>query len=491
MSRPNRRITALAEIPLLVMTAYILFLLVQTYLGRVSHPFDLEWMEGGMLAHAQRVMDGQPLYVEPSSQFIPFIYPPLYHWVLGWSGKIFGLSYALGRSIALMGTLAAAAAAVVAVAGERRGWLLGVGAGALYLTGYDESGSFFDLVRADGLLMALLTWALVAGRHGRVRTAGLLLTGAYLAKHNAAAFGLPMLLWLWRHHDRQTALRFAAWSVLPALTATAAVQLSGDGLFLTYLLGVPAVHPFKFDRFALGTPEELFLFLPYLNGGALLVLLWWLLRDRQWSAGSTYWAACGGLAIVLSAVMRGHHGGYINVLMPGLWAVSLWGALAVGWLRQRYPQPVVVLLTAVLVASQLWMGRWEVEKWLPDAQAVQAGNNVISRLQDVQGEVFAPHSPWMLAMAGRPTTVHLIALWDIDHPYGPLHDRVERIKADMDAQRWSVVMLGARTMGGGEQDDYGFQANYQRDGSLPTGAMKPVTGWPSRPRYLFVPTERE
>lgn len=490
MSRRSRYASVLAELPMLALAVFILVLLLQTYAGRVGYPFDLEWMEGGMLAHAQRVIDGKPLYVEPSSEFIPFIYPPLYHWVFGWSGALLGLSYSLGRTLALLGTLAAAAAAVAAVAGERRGWLLGIGAGALYLTGYEEAGSFYDLVRSDGLLMALLTWALVAGRHGYVRTSGILLVLAYLAKHNAAAFGLPILLWLWRYRDRQLALRFAAWSVLPALAATVAIQLSGDGLFLTYLLGVPAVHPFKLERFALNTPKRLFLFLPYVNALAIAVLGYWLVRERRWEPGMVYWSAVGGLAILLSAVMRGHHGGYINVLMPGLWAVALWGALAIGWLRQRIPHLATVVLTSLLVGGQLWEGRWIVERWLPDDNATQAGEDLIRELSAIDGEVFSPHAPWYLAMAGKPTTVHLIALWDIDHRYGPLYDRVADIKADMDAQRWSAVLLGARNMGGGEDDSYGLRANYQRRSSLPAGAMKPVTGWSVTARYVWRPAEQ-
>jgi hypothetical protein len=479
----------LAELPMLIMAALTVALLFETVSARIGYPFDLEWMEGGMLHHAQRVMDGQPLYVEPSSEFIPFIYPPLYHWVLGWSAKIFGLSYALGRTIALLGTLAAAAACAAAVAGERRGWLLGVGAGALYLTGYDESGSFFDLVRGDGLLMALLTWALVCGRRGWVKSAGILLVGAFLCKHTAALFGLPMLVWLYREHGLVVARRFAAWSVLPALGFTVALQLSGDGLFLTYLLGVPGVHPFNPERFAIGTPSELFGFAPYLIVASGLVVVYWAVAERTLSAGARYWAINGGLAILLSAVMRGHHGGYLNVLMPGLWAVSLGCVLAVGWVRERWPHTATIAVTSVLVAGQLWAGRWSPSKYTPQEGAVEAGEGLIDRLAAIDGELFAPHSPWYLAMAGKQPTVHLIALWDIDHKYGPLKDRVAVIRADMDAQRWSAVVLGSRSMGG-DNDEYGVDANYRRSTPLPTGAMKPVTGWPARPRYIFTPRSR-
>ena len=69
----------------------MLLLFLYTTLSRMFYPFDLEWMEGGMLVHGLRIMEGKQLYVEPSSEFIPFIYPPLYSWLLGIGGWIFGL----------------------------------------------------------------------------------------------------------------------------------------------------------------------------------------------------------------------------------------------------------------------------------------------------------------------------------------------------------------------------------------------------------------
>ena len=46
------------------------FLLVA--LGRIGYPFELEWMEGGAIAHVQRILAGQALYVPPSLDFVPF-----------------------------------------------------------------------------------------------------------------------------------------------------------------------------------------------------------------------------------------------------------------------------------------------------------------------------------------------------------------------------------------------------------------------------------
>ena len=140
---------------------------------------------------------------------------------------------------------------------------MSIAAAGLYLSTFEDTGAFFDLVRIDGLFMALTVGALVAGRAAAWRVAGVLLTLAFATKHNAAAFGLPILIWSYQVHGRAAAQRFVLWSVVPALTFTILVTaLEGDQLYLTYILGVPADHGFVFSRFAWGAHKESFLALP-------------------------------------------------------------------------------------------------------------------------------------------------------------------------------------------------------------------------------------
>ncbi len=489
MSGERRWSAVLADLPQVVLAVLVGLLLWQTFLGRVGYSYDLEWMEGGMLIHGLRVMEGKALYVEPTEHFIPYIYPPLYSWMLGGLGEIFGLDYALGRSISLVGTLLGAAALIAALAGERMGVLLGIGAAGLFLSGYDEAGSFYDLVRTDGVLIGLLAWSLVAARHGWLRSAGLLLTAAYLAKHSVAILGLSILFWLWRSTSRAEALRFVRWSVGPALLVTVAVQLSGDGLFLTYLLGVPSRHPFILDRFIPGTEREIFVAMPLTLGLALITAATWLIRSRKprfsprpIGGGLSFWLIQGGMLILLSAVMRGHHGGYVNVLIPGIWAAALWSALAVGRIREEWPMLPVRLVTSALIAVQLWLGRWDPAELTPTDEDVAAGEALIERIAAIDGEVLAPQFPWYPVLAGKAPYFHLIALWDINHTGGPLDYGTAHIRTAMSEHRWAAIITADSKL------EHGFKDNYRRESTIQSGsAMRPVTGWRVRPRYIYVP----
>ena len=74
-------------------------LLLHCFSARVGYPLDLEWMEGGMLCHALRIMEGKALYAEPSVEFISFLYTPLYPLLLAGLGKLIDSRVHLGAII--------------------------------------------------------------------------------------------------------------------------------------------------------------------------------------------------------------------------------------------------------------------------------------------------------------------------------------------------------------------------------------------------------
>lgn len=70
-------------------------------LSRASYPFELEWLEGSMLHEVMRVLEGKPLYQEPSLEYTPFIYPPLYFWLSALSAMLVGPGFLALRSVSI------------------------------------------------------------------------------------------------------------------------------------------------------------------------------------------------------------------------------------------------------------------------------------------------------------------------------------------------------------------------------------------------------
>ncbi len=475
----------LAEIPMLAMAVGMFVLLYRTVAPRLTYPYDLEWMEGGMLLHAARIADGQPLYVTPSVDFIPFIYTPLYPWIVGGLSTLgMPLDYTLGRSVSIICVIVAGLALALAVRKETGNVWLGVGGTALFLATFPDSGAFFDLARNDGLMVATLVCALLAIRTGWLRTGGLLLTASFLTKHTMALYGIPALWWLWQHQGKHASVRFVLWSVVPALLFVFGLQWHSDGLFLTYLLGVPSVHPFVADRFFVLAPKEMLTAVGWLLGAMLVTAL---MVRRPVSRGARFWIAQGMLALVLCAIMRGHHGGYLNVLMPGLWALCLWACLSIHQLRKRFPGLWMQVATAALVAWQLWIMQWNPNRYIPTEADKAAGDAVVAQLAKVDGEILAPWQPWMPVQAGKKGSIALIALWDIDHEGGPLEEEAKVIGEAIERHHWAAVLTARSELRRGLRQHYKRTRFEQPKGR----ALYPRTGWRVRPHSLWIPKKKD
>ena len=132
------------------------------------------------------------------------------------------------------------------------------------------------------------------------------------------------------------------------------------------------------------------------NGVVPFALILWvfvgiaLFRIRiSWSNAAGFWIINGLVAIAFSALMRGHHGGYTNVLMPGCWIFAMWMVLVLK--NTRLPVGVI----AVLGAGQLYLGKWQPEEFIPTDADRQAGDDIVAQLRELPGPIFAPHSPWL------------------------------------------------------------------------------------------------
>ena len=65
-------------------SSYYILSYVYVLCYRYNFPFEIEWMEGGMIAHSARLLEGQAIYTKPSMDFIPFFYTPGYPQLLTW-----------------------------------------------------------------------------------------------------------------------------------------------------------------------------------------------------------------------------------------------------------------------------------------------------------------------------------------------------------------------------------------------------------------------
>lgn len=534
------------DVPMLLWMLGLLVPLVLLWAHRIFYPFDLEWMEGGMLGHAWRIRHGLSLYDAPGTEFVPYVYPPGYAALVASLSTLFPLDYPLARCISLLGSCAAAAAIVWSGARQFRDSYMGFFGGGLFLLCYGGSGAFYDLARVDGLAIGLVAWSIVLGAEGSPRTrntAAILLASVFFVKHTYALFGLPMALGIGARDGWRNAATFSATAAFPALLGTAGLQHVTHGAFLTYVIGVPSAHPIVVHQAFPGSFGEValllgiawfsflvLLFVKHLRSGVspvvclgipivctavLLALephLTWpvgvgllddsirfatlvlvgasagllgltLFRWRTLSWPWVYGAGVGTCAWFVAALMRGHQGGFMNVLMPAHWVVVMGMIAALAKFRaDKRASSSYALLALVCCMQSGWaLHRIDFDRLSPKTEDVALGRRIVAEIRHCQGPVLSPFAAWLPVQAGLAPSTHLIALWDIDHAGGPRQTLVSEFDAAIRNHVWGCIVAGGPpALGHGAEVAYPVVAPLQ----IPAEAFFPSTGWRARPLVI-------
>jgi hypothetical protein len=179
--------------------------LLTIFYARLKYPMDLEWCEGGILYQAYRLLHGLPLYTTDDPSWAPWSYPPLHTAVLAMVGT-FDLDFWSGRlvSVVFFCVLCGALFREIYVHAGRSSYGVAVGALAVatIACGYPVVGQWYDLIRVDTMMMALVV----------LGTARVSRPGASVARTLVTAAVLTAAI-----YTKQTAVFFVAWICLFAV----------------------------------------------------------------------------------------------------------------------------------------------------------------------------------------------------------------------------------------------------------------------------------
>jgi len=394
--------------------------------GRLFYPYALEWMEGGMLEHVARIMEGKPLYLAPSIEFTPFIYTPLYYWVSAAVAHFLGVQLA---SLRLVSCLASASIFVLLfsiIYSRTRNLIAGFIAAGLYASCFDVCAGWFDLARVDSLSLCFLllaTW-LVVRSDRRDAWAGLFLALAFLAKQSGVIVAVPLIAARiitqsgWRRVH--AALTFS----IVVLTSTILQDHFSHGYYHYYVFDLPSQHAWIAAMRREFWRSDMFANVPFACAAALCALT----ISLGWRNQVLLWAAAIGYCAV-GWISRMHVGGASNVLMPTMaflaWATAetlhRLSQLSVGdlapvapatlWARSlRYSSSLFGL--ALCVAQLSWLV-YRPGAHIPSAKNRKGGDALIAYLRTLPGPILSPLDPLLPRLIGQTGSAHEQALTDI------------------------------------------------------------------------------
>jgi hypothetical protein len=209
---------------------------------------------------------------------------------------------------------------------------------------------------------------------------------------------------------------------------------------------------------------------------------------RWWLA-----AGVGGTTLVVGGLMRGHFGGFMNVLMPVHWCLCAGLAVAVAYVRATWPGVAVHAASALLLAAQVGLvgRRLELDAVVPAAE----GRAGVARIAEIlgqcpEGPILSPHAAWAPVLVGRAPSTPLIAWWDLDHRDSPFEGAIGTMGRAAEDHYWSCVLIGGAepVKLGPRNGRIDLDAHYEAvPGVVFPPALRTRTGWRTAPRALLVP----
>jgi hypothetical protein len=464
-------------------------------LRRLPHPYELEWMEGGVLGHVQRILEGKPLYPEPSPEFVSFIYTPLFYYVSALFTGVLGYGLFPVRLVSFLATWVTAGLIAQFIRYESRSLLFGILSAAVYLGTCTLNADWFDMARIDSLAMAITLGGAYLVRsarsHRKLAVGGVLAGLAFLCKQSALAVAPALALYALVSFRWRGLLAFALPLLAVLGASTWALQSASGGWYWYYIIELPANHVFANsdlvqNYWRLELPQQL----PIALGSAALYFFGYPSSKPRVQLG--FYLPLALCLLLGSWASRNHAGSWINDLMPAHAAVALLSGLALaGWARADLPYTWSRRKTACCwaAAAQLALLFRNPTRILPTVLDVEAGNDLVNRIRNTPGEVLVPNHPHLAVLAGKPGYGHRMAAVDIylgRQDLRGVRSRLRAAWAEVFARRqFALVIL----------DDEGYEfleelkQHYDRvdDIGLPTRALLPKSGIDVRPTLVFQP----
>jgi hypothetical protein len=507
----------LAAVPALIQLGWH----ARLFAGRVGYPLDLEWMEGGVLVHAQRLAQGKGIYVAPSVEFIPFLYTPLYPALLALLSIVAPLGYALGRVVSILAFAGALLALVLACMGEGASrpqrWLAvlpGVTGAGVVAASFAFTGYFYDLVRADSLLLACEGVALLLAWRGRTwrsaAIAGLVIALGFFAKQTATivgiGIGVGLLVASWR--------RGLAYGAAAAVTLAAGILIlvkTSGGWFWTYIFKLHQSHAFRREAvtdiawpFTQQFAWPLFVALVLVTLGLALSR-----RLRRQDAILGVVALAGEVAALIGFATQWADS---NAFIPAIYFPAFAAAvlvtrsalLAMG--EQKWGAVTVALVAILLLGSQVlhtaaptpvrgprrapivlgWprLGHAlpPLASAVPGAAERAAAKRLLAALRELPSPLFIPFHTYYAVLAGKEPFVHRMGVHDVEAALG----RPADLDQALAERRFAAIVLDWKSYPGEWPN---LERNYHVVRELRQGedSVRMFAGAQTSPNRVYLP----
>ena len=479
-------IKAIALCMVFIHFSMVLFVVI----SRINYRYELEWMEGASLIQAYRINLGQSLYVQPSLEFIPMIYPPLYFYIGAVLVKFAGISFLPLRLVSFASTLGCLIIIYYVVKDKTNSTLIGMVAAGSFVATFSLGGAWFDIARVDMLFIFLcLAGVYFLGKQTTQNSiiAGILFSLAFLTKQTAlsifAVMALSTLLLF-----RKQALPFVGSFAILALISYYYLNSSTKGWYPHYIFALPSTHHIKWSFIPTAIEAGFKVEAVFLVMG-LSPLLLGIRKIIQDKLHIYYYFAAGGF-IGTSILARINDGAFNNTFLPAYAGLAIIFGFGIGWLITYLDYQKInksIILTILWLAIILQFGRliYNPIQQIPTPADRKVGDALVAELKAVPGNVLVPYHNYLSLFAGKKTYFHMMALEEVRGRFSIKEAEVADVARQFNSTPFNLIIM--------DLPDYLIQSRHcastQNISYKSDTTFYPVTGYYIRPafRYLQCP----
>lgn len=480
----------------LALALYFISAYVVLAVLRLRYPFELEWMEGGMVDQVLRILAGRKIYVPPHFDFVPFGYPPLYFYLSALFAKVLGPGFVALRLVSLLSSLGSLFLIFRIVRRETGAAAFGLAAAGLFAATYNLSEAWFDIAKVDSLFLFLLLLGIYLLRfqdsRGGYAWAGTVLALSFFSKQTALVIALPLLLGTVALKKKRGLIPVATMLALAAGGSLLLDRLH-QGWYNYYIFQLPKMRlAVNFDAKRIAGFWTADIFGPFFP--AVLIAAFYLLYPRPGRKGQSrafYLLAAAGM-LGGAWFSRLETGAFHNVLFPAYAIIAVLFGLGLHRLTEVFSElhwekrAGLKAAATILAGTQFFLLLYNPLALVPAKADRAAGWEMIRKISAMSGEVLLFDHGYLPVMAGKSTHAQACAINDIYRadrgPVG-LGLRAE-IKRDLQAKRFSHVILEhPHWFKKYLDDDYRIKEPVFSNRKL----FWPVTGKRRKNRFIYVP----
>jgi hypothetical protein len=368
---------------------------------RMRYPFEVEWIESGIMVSVLRIAHGQGIYVSPTLDYVPFLYAPVYLYLCAAMTKLVGVaghSYMAMRLVSTLATLGSCGAIYALVMTETQRRIAALAAGGLYVACYSVVDGFFDIGRVDSLFVMVLLLALLAQRKGHPVLAALVWVLVFQTKQTVLPLAVVILAAEWQRPRRM----LAALATFAAAAAASVWWLNHatGGWYGFYIFGVARGLPLVLRQAALFVPVSVVA--PMAVAWAVIAGAAVAVRAKLQAAmfyGFVSASLFGGIWFV-----EAHRGASVNSVMPVYaWTAVLFGIAMARLLNHAEANAAPRFALAVLLGTAVqFVGLiYNPGRYIPPPDAVAKTQRFIDELRSLPGDVYVLNHSYDAVLARK------------------------------------------------------------------------------------------